>query len=117
MQDEIYSLYHLTIEPAKFDAFKALADELVAASRKQSDTTIYEFVVSADRTQVHIVERYRTKSLLPHVKETFAPYAARFLELVRIDALYVYGETTPQIREVLDGFGAIYLRPFAGFSR
>jgi quinol monooxygenase YgiN len=117
MQNEIYSLYHLTIDPAKFDAFKTLIIEIVAATREEPDTTIYEFVVNAARTEVHIVERYRTEGLLPHAKQTFAPYAARFLKLAKIDRLYVYGETTPEIRAVLDGFGAIYLTPFAGFSR
>ncbi|MDF0642625.1 MAG: hypothetical protein P0111_01235 [Nitrospira sp.] len=117
MHNEIFSLYHLTIDPANFDAFEALVAEIVRATRKEPDTTIYEYVVNADRTVVHIVERYRTKGLLPHVKQTFAPYADRFLKLVRIEALYVYGETTPEIREIPDGFGAIYLTPFAGFSR
>lgn len=117
MQDDIYSIYHCTIDPAKFDAFQALVAELVTATGKEADTTIYEFVVNADRTEVHIVERYRAAGLLPHVRDTFSPYAERFLALVGVKALYVYGETTPEIREVLDGFGAIYLTPFAGFSR
>ncbi len=117
MQNETYSLYHLTIDPAKFDALKALVAELVAATSKEPDTTTYDFLVNADNTKVHIIERYRTKGLLPHVKQTFTPYAKRFLELVKIDCLFVYGDTTPEIREMLDGFGAVYLTPFAGFSR
>ncbi|MEX5215225.1 MAG: hypothetical protein NW703_13790 [Nitrospiraceae bacterium] len=117
MTDEIFSLYHCSIDPANFDAFEALVAELVRATHKEPDTTIYEYVVNADRTEVHIVERYLTEGLLPHVKQTFAPYAGRFLKLAKIDRLYVYGETTPDIRETLDGFGAIYLTPFAGFSR
>jgi quinol monooxygenase YgiN len=117
MKNEIYSIYHLSIDPAKFEAFKALTAELVAATSKEPDTTIYEFVVNADHTKIHILERYRTESLLPHTEQTFAPYAKRFLELVSIDHLYVYGDTTPEIREVLDGFGAVYLTPFAGFAR
>lgn len=117
MQDEIFSLYHCSIDPANFDAFQELVAELVEATSKEPDTTIYEFVVNAGRTEVHIVERYRSAALLPHVKHTFGPYADRFLELVHIKALYVYGETTPEIREFLDGFSAIYLTPLAGFSR
>jgi hypothetical protein len=73
--------------------------------------------VNANRTVVHIVERYRTQGLLPHVEETFTPFAKRFLELAKIDRLFVYGDTTPEIRAKLDGFGAVYLQPFAGFSR
>jgi hypothetical protein len=80
-------------------------------------TTIYECVVNADHTAVHIVERYRTQALLPHVEQTFAPFAARFLKLAKIEKLFVYGDTTPAIRAALDGFGAEYFRSFAGFSR
>ena len=117
MKDEIYSLYHLSIDPTNFDAFKALVEPIVEATSKEPDTTTYEYVVNAEKTVVHIVERYRTQGLLPHVNETFTPYAERFLELAKIDKLYVYGETTPEIRAKLDGFGAEYLTSFAGFSR
>jgi quinol monooxygenase YgiN len=117
MKDEIYSIYHLSIVPANFDAFKALVEQIVEATSKEPDTTTYEYVVNADRTVVHIVERYRTQGLLPHVEQTFSPFAERFLELATIEKLYVYGDTTPEIRAKLDGFGAAYLTPFAGFSR
>jgi quinol monooxygenase YgiN len=117
MQDEIYSIYHLSLKPADYDAFKTLVEQIVDATSKEADTTTYEYVVNAERTVIHIVEKYRTKGLLPHVEQTFAPFAERFLDLVKIDKLYVYGDTTPEIRAKLDGFGAEYLTPFAGFSR
>jgi hypothetical protein len=66
---------------------------------------------------VHVVERYCTQGLLSHVEQTFTPFTERLLELVKIDKLFVYGDTTPAIRPKLDGFGAEYLTPFAGFSR
>jgi quinol monooxygenase YgiN len=117
MQDEIYSIYHLSLKPADYDAFMTLVEQIVEATSKEADTTTYEYVVNAERTVIHIVEKYRTKGLLPHVEQTFAPFAERFLDLVKIDKLYVYGDTTSEIRAKLDGFGAEYLTPFAGFSR
>ena len=117
MKNEIYSIYHLTIAPSDFDAFEKSIQPIVAATREKPDTTIYEYVVNADRSEVHIVERYRTHGLLPHVEQTFAPVAERFLKLVTIKKLFVYGDMTPAIRAKLDGFGAEYLTPFAGFSR
>ena len=117
MQGEIYSIYHLTMEPSKFPAFQALVSKIVAATKEEPDTLTYEYVASEDRTAVHIVERYLTAGLLPHVEQTFSPFAAEFLSLAKIDKLYVYGDTTQAIRAKLDGFGAIYLRPFEGFSR
>jgi quinol monooxygenase YgiN len=117
MQNEIYTLYHLSIDPADFAEFGALAETLVQATSLEPDTTIYEYVVNADRTQVHIIERYRPQGLLPHVEETFAPYAEQFLKLARIERVFVYGETTPEIRAKLDGFGAQYFSSVAGFAR
>jgi len=117
MQNEVYSLYHLSIDPVNFDAFKALVETIVEATSKEADTTTYEYVVNADHTVVHIIERYRTQGVLPHVEQTFSPFAEQFLSLATITKLYVYGDTTPEIRAKLDGFGAEYLTPFAGFSR
>lgn len=117
MQNETYSLYHLSIDPLNFDAFKELIQPIVAATREETDTTIYEYLANADRTAVHIIERYRTQGLLPHVEQTFTPYAERFLKLAKFEKLFVYGDTTPAIRAKLDGLGAEYLTPFAGFSR
>lgn len=117
MQGEIYSVYHLTIRPSDFDTFKTLVERIVAETAKEPDTITYEYVVNADRSVVHIVERYLTRGVLPHVEQTFTPFAERFLELAKIEKLYVYGDATPEIRAKLDGFGAEYLTPFAGFSR
>lgn len=117
MKNEIYSIYYLTIAPSDFAAFEKLIQPIVAATRDEPDTTIYEYAVNADRTEVHILERYRTHGLLPHIEQTFAPFAERFLRLVTIKKLFVYGDITPVIRAKLDGFGAEYLTPFAGFSR
>lgn len=117
MKDQIYTIYHLTINPNEFDDFEALANSLVEGSRQETDTFTYEWLVNADRTKAHIMERYRMPGLLPHVEQTFAPHAEEFLSLARIDSLYVYGDPTPEIRAKLDAFGAIYLRHLAGFAR
>ena len=117
MQGELYTVYHLSIAPGQFDAFKVLADKIVAASSAEQDTLTYEYLVNDDQTAAHIIERYRMAGVLPHVEQTFAPFAEEFLSLVTIDKLYVYGDPSSEIRKKLDGFGAIYLKPFAGFSR
>ncbi|MCL9998466.1 MAG: hypothetical protein NBV68_03720 [Erythrobacter sp.] len=117
MRGEIYTIYHLTIDPAQFETFKELAAKIVDSSREEPDTLTYEWLVSADRTKVHILEHYRIPGLLPHVEQTFSPHAEKFLSLANIDKLFVYGDPTPDIREKLDSFGATYLAPFVGFTR
>ncbi len=117
MQGEIYSVYFLAIEPSNFPKFQSLIAKVVAATSKEQDTLAYEYAVSDDQSRVHIIERYRTAGLVPHVEQTFAPFAEEFLSLVTIEKLFVYGETTPEIRAKLDGFGPVYMRSFDGFSR
>jgi quinol monooxygenase YgiN len=117
MQNEIYSIYHVTVDPERFSEFQTLVAQIVSATSKEPDTLTYEYVVNADHNAVHIVERYRTPGVLPHIEKTFAPFAEKFLSLVKIEKLFVYGETTPAIRAKLDGFGAIYLTPFDGLNR
>ncbi|MCU1325084.1 MAG: hypothetical protein JWN34_454, partial [Bryobacterales bacterium] len=61
----------------------------------------YEYLMSGDHTTVHILERYRSAGQLPHVEQTFAPFAQQFLALPTIEKLYIYAETTPEIRAKL----------------
>ncbi|MBT0667301.1 hypothetical protein HT136_02830 [Novosphingobium profundi] len=117
MNNEIYSIYHLSIQPSDFPEFLTLIGKIVDGSSQEPGTLTYEFVVNADKTAVHILERYAMEGLIPHVEQTFAPFAEEFLRLCKIEALYVYGNPTAPIRAKLDSFGAVYLAPFAGFTR
>jgi quinol monooxygenase YgiN len=117
MSNEIWCIYHLSVQPQDFPEFKSFIGPIVEAARHEPGTLTYEYSASADHRSVHILERYRMEGLLPHVEQTFSPFAERFLELSKIEKLFVYGEPTEEIRKKLDGFGAIYLAPFDGFSR
>lgn len=117
LQNEVCTLFHCVIEPSRFDQVKALVETLVEATATEETAISYEWVVNSDRTEMHIIERYKTAGVLPHIRDTFGPYASRFLDLVKIERLYVYGMPTDEIRATLDSFGAVYLEPFAGFRR
>lgn len=118
MSSEISNLFTVTVKPGKFDAFKMLVSHIVDAARKEPGTLVYEYSVSGDGNTVHIFERYRDDdSLVSHVEETFSPFAERFLSLVDMKSLVVYGELTGKARDILDGFGAVYFTPFDGLTR
>ncbi|MGJ7487316.1 putative quinol monooxygenase [Variovorax sp. LT2P21] len=117
MSSQITSVFTLAVEPADFPAFQALVVQIVAATREEPGTLVYEYSVNADRTVAHIVERYRADALVSHVDTTFAPFAERFLGLVTITGLTVYGPADAEVRKRLDPFGAVYMTPFDGFSR
>lgn len=117
MPSQIFNLFTLSLDPKDFPAFKALVAEIVVATAQEPGTLIYEYTVNADRTVAHILERYQADAVVSHVDTTFAPFAERFLGLVKITGLVVYGRPDAEVRKRLDPFGAIYMEPFGGFSR
>lgn len=114
---DLYSIYHLSLKPSDFPAFKAVVTKIVDASKAEAGTLTYEYVVNEDHSAVQILERYGQGGLLPHVAQSFAPHAEAFLELAHIDALYVFGEPTAEERTKLEGFGAVFFTSFCGFTR
>lgn len=117
MSSHVSSLFTLALDPDDFPAFESLVSEIVAATQKEPGTLIYEYSVNAEKTVAHILERYRSDSVVSHVDLTFAPFAERFLGLVKITGLVVYGSPDAEVRKRLDPFGAVYMQSFAGFSR
>ncbi|WET16431.1 antibiotic biosynthesis monooxygenase [Yersinia intermedia] len=117
MKNEITCVFNLTINDGQFPAFKELVSHVVEATRKEPGTLSYVYSVSEDQQTAHIVERYRQQGLVSHVDHTFAPFAETFLSLVTITGLTVHGEPDEEIRKRLDPFGAVYMKPFDGFTR
>ena len=117
MSSYVSNLFTLALDPKDFPAFEALVSEIVAATQKEPDTLIYEYSINADRTEAHILERYRADAVVSHVDNTFAPFAERFLGLVKITSLVVYGNPDAEVRKRLDPFNAVYMESFDGFSR
>jgi quinol monooxygenase YgiN len=112
----ITNVFHMTVEPEALEDFKNLIARIVEESNKEPGTLIYEYSLGEDGRTVHIVERYLTEAVLPHVEGTFGPFAERFLKLAKIER-FVYGEAPSDLRAKLESFGALFLAPLAGFSR
>ncbi|WP_410014546.1 putative quinol monooxygenase [Sodalis sp. C49] len=117
MEKDITCVFTLKLGEGKFPAFRDLVADIVASTAKEPGTLSYVYSVSDDEKTAHIVERYRPDALVSHVDNTFAPFADEFLSLVTITALTVYGEPDAEIKKRLDPFGAVYMRPFDGFTR
>lgn len=118
MPKDIYWLCVFKLQPERFDEFKAVVRPLVEMTRKESGCLAYEYSVSADRTATHILERYSdSDAVVHHITKTFAPFAERFTALASVSSFVVYGEPDAQARAILDGFGAVYMSRFDGFTR
>ena len=118
MNDEVYWVLTLAVKPGQLAAFKEIAFGLVAATSKEPGTLAYEYSINPAGDTVHVFERYRnSEAIVSHVDQTFAPFAQRFLELVTVTQLVVYGAPNDTVREKLAGFGAVYMQTFDGFRR
>jgi quinol monooxygenase YgiN len=118
MADDLYWVFTLNVKPGKFAEFRSLVTSIVADSHEEPGTLAYQYSVSADEKTVHIFERYRNSdAFVAHVEQTFSRHAARFLELVTIASLVVYGNPNASARKALDNFNATYMTIFDGFAR
>jgi quinol monooxygenase YgiN len=108
----------LAVRDGRLDAFRSLMDEMVASTRSEPGAQAYEWFLGEDGVTCHLYERYEdTAAAMAHIATFGAEFAGRFLECVEVTAFHVYGDPAPEVRAVLDGFGAVYLGPFGGFSR
>jgi quinol monooxygenase YgiN len=118
MREAISWVVTVTVTPGQFAAFKQVVAPLVAATKEEPGALAYEYNVSDDESTVHIFERYRdSNAVVAHVEQTFAQFAERFLALATVTGFVVYGSPNAEARKILDGFGAVYMTPFDGFTR
>jgi quinol monooxygenase YgiN len=117
MSEEIYWLVTCVVKPGKFEDFKKTVKPLVAATKAEEGSQAYDYSVNDDETLVLIYESYRdSAAIVSHVTTVFAPFADAFFESVDITKLVVFGDPSPEAREILAGLGAEYMTPFEGFT-
>jgi quinol monooxygenase YgiN len=118
MKNAIYWVCVFKIDPTRFEDFKALVHPLIEKTKTENGSMAYEYHVNADHTEIHIIEHYRdSEAVVHHVTQTFAGFAEAFTQLATVSSFTVYGAPTPQARAILDGFGAVYVTPFDGFTK
>jgi quinol monooxygenase YgiN len=77
-----------------------------------------EYNVSANNTEIHIIEHYRSSAaVVHHVTKTFSQFAKPFTALAAVSSFVVYGQPDEEARKILHGFGAVYLTRFDGVTK
>jgi quinol monooxygenase YgiN len=118
MTGNVSWVIELAVKDGALDTFKELMDEMVAGTSEEPPTLGYEWYISDDEGTVHIFEKYAdSDAMIAHVNGFLEKWAGRFLECVDVTRFVVYGDPSPAARELLAGFGPIYLGPWGGFSR
>lgn len=108
----------MAVKEGRLDKARALATEMVSATRQEPGTLVYEWFLSDDGKRCHINERFAdSEAALAHLGNFGAKFADRFLDCFEPTSLSVYGEPSTEARAALDGLGATYLGQLDGFRR
>jgi quinol monooxygenase YgiN len=118
MSEKISWSLELAIKPGQVDVVRALIPEMVDSTENEPGALIYEWSISDEESVIHSYERYAdSEAVLEHLSTFGQKFAERLLAAVDPTRFVVYGSPTDRAREALDTFGALYMRPFAGFTR
>ena len=118
MREDIYWVCIFKLKPSDLEAFQAVVRPLVEETKREEGSLAYEYNVSGDHTEIHIIEHYRSSAaVVHHVTKTFSQFAEPFTALAAVSSFIVYGTPNEEARKILDGFGAVYLANFDGFTK
>ena len=118
MSESISWHVELEVKPGRMDAFRALTDKMVEASKGESGALTYERFIGDDNRSVQVYERYvDSAAAVAHLKMFGATYGQEFTSMVERKRFIVFGTPTPDLKQILDPLGAIYFARLAGFSR
>ena len=118
MSEQVSWFLELAVKPGQIDEVRALIAEMVESAQTEPGALNYQWSISDDESMIHSYERYAdSDAVLAHLSIFGATFAKRLLAAVEPTRFVVYGDPTDQARDALDGFGARYMKPFAGFAR
>ena len=118
MNSQISWHVELQVKPGQLETLRALTTEMVDSAKSEPGALIYERFLSEDGQVVHGFERYiDSAAAMAHLAAFEALYRERFARLVERKQFTVLGTPSPELRQMLDRFGATYSPGLAGFVR
>ena len=113
MGDQISWWVELAVKPGQLDNFRALTAEMTATTRRERGVLSYQRFVSDDCKFIHVYERYVDSAAAEaHLRQFEKNFAGRFLDMANRTRFIVFGNPSDELKVLLDGFGATYLKPF-----
>ena len=113
MIEQIGWCVELEVQPGRLDSFLALTAQMVAETAKEPGVLTYQRFISEDGVVCYAVERYESSDAATRHLQTFRDkFAEQFSSMVTRRRFTTYGSPNAELKTILDGFGATYLRPF-----
>jgi len=125
MSDEIVYVDTAEVREGALDELKAALEELVAfVAANEPRIVAYNAYLSDDGTRLTVVHVHPDSASLEHHLEVAGPIFRRFVELVTLSSIHVYGEASEDVLAQLHekarllGRGAVTVHAlYSGFSR
>jgi quinol monooxygenase YgiN len=119
MNENVYWVLELAVQPGRLNDFRNLMQKMVTAARTGEPGTLnYEWNISDDGAVCHIYVRYENSAaVMRHMAAFGTKFTDRFMALVRITRMVVYGAAGADVKAALAPYGPVYLAPFGGFKR
>lgn len=118
MSNHISWNLQLAVRDGQLEAVKPLMEEMVASTRKEMGTLVYEWFLSADGTECHLNERYvDNEAALIHAGTFASQFAERFFTCFEQKSLSLYGEASEPLIAAMTEAGADFYPWLGGFNR
>jgi quinol monooxygenase YgiN len=117
MESTVHWLLEVSVNEGQLETFKELMTEMVAATKNEPDTLIYEWYFNEDHSICQINERYRDSAATMVHLQSFGGFAVRFMAAVTPVNFIVMGNPDTAVREGLAGLNPSFLLLESGFSR
>ena len=108
----------LTIRDGQQEAFSNLMEEMVAATKQEAGTLVYEWFIAADGKTCQIHEMFAdTAAYQEHSANFGAKFATRFMSMMEITGFTVYGNSDSEAREQMSSLQPVFFEALGGFRR
>ena len=90
-----------------------------SVNESEPGTILYEYYLSEDKKKVSLIEIYKTDAdALIHMKNFLAaPHSGPFLEIFEIESFKVMGNSSNELKEILNDFTRDHRKLIRGFKR
>jgi len=109
----------VTVNDGQFDAFERIARAMIAGTRKEPGALGYEWYLSNDRKQCHLIEDYEDgTAVMAHIESPVVrELVPKLLEVSSMNSFHVYGDPGPKAAEILNGIGVEIFQFWQGLGR